>query len=42
VDSSILGARVVAVLERLAEARGLPEVIAVDNCPEFIGRALDE
>ena len=34
--------RVVGVLERLAETRGLPEVITVDNGPEFAGKALDE
>jgi putative transposase len=42
VDSSIPGARVVDVLERLAEIRGLPEVITVDNGPEFTGKTLDE
>ena len=42
VDSSIPGARVVDVLNRLAEMRGLPEVITVDNGPEFAGRALDK
>ena len=42
VDSSIPGARVVDVLERLAETRGLPEVITVDNGPEFAGKTLDE
>ncbi len=42
VDSSIPGARVVDVLDRLAEMRGLPEVITVDNGPEFAGRTLDE
>lgn len=42
VDSSIPGARVVEVLERLAETRGLPEVITVDNGPEFAGKTLDE
>ena len=31
VDTSLRGARVVGVLERLAETRGLPEVITVDN-----------
>jgi putative transposase len=41
VDTSLGGARVVTVLERLAEYRGLPEVITVDNGPEFIGKALD-
>jgi putative transposase len=42
VDTSLGGVRVVGVLERLAEARGLPEVITMDNGPEFVGRALDE
>jgi len=42
VDTSLGGARVVSVLERLAETRGLPEVITIDNGPEFAGRALDE
>ena len=37
VDTSLGGVRVVAVLERLAETRGLPEVITVDNGPEFAG-----
>ena len=31
-----------SVLERLAETRGLPNVITTDNGPEFAGRALDE
>jgi putative transposase len=42
VDTSLGGARVVGVLERLAEIRGLPEVITVDNGPEFAGKVLDE
>jgi putative transposase len=42
VDTSLGGARVVQVLERLAEWRGLPEVITLDNGPEFTGKALDE
>ena len=42
VDTSLGGSRVVGVLEKLAETRGLPEVITVDNGPEFAGRALDE
>jgi len=42
VDTSLGGRRVVSVLERLAETRGLPEVITIDNGPEFAGRALDE
>ncbi len=42
VDTSLGGVRVVGVLERLAETRGLPEVITVGNGPEFAGKALDE
>jgi putative transposase len=42
VDTSLGGARVVGVLERLEETRGLPEVITVDNGPEFAGKTLDE
>jgi len=41
VDTSIPGARVVEVLERLAERDQLPEVIVTDNGPEFSGKALD-
>jgi putative transposase len=42
VDTSLGGRRVVEVLDRLAETRGLPQVITIDNGPEFAGRALDE
>lgn len=42
VDTSLGGSRVVGVLDRLGELRGLPEVITVDNGPEFAGKALDE
>jgi putative transposase len=42
VDTSLGGARVVQVLDRLAELRGLPQMITMDNGPEFTGRALDE
>jgi putative transposase len=42
VDTSLGGTRVISVLERLAETRGLPEVITVDNGPEFAGKVLDE
>jgi putative transposase len=42
VDTSLGGARVVRVLDRLVALRGLPEVIVCDNGPEFTGRALDE
>lgn len=41
VDTSLPGKRVMAVLERLAESRGLPVSITVDNGPEFAGKALD-
>lgn len=40
-DTSIGGARVCRVLDRLAEERGLPEQIMIDNGPEFAGSALD-
>ena len=42
VDTSLPGARVVRVLERLAETRGLPKEIILDNGPEMIGKALDQ
>lgn len=42
VGSSIPGKRVVEILERLAFTVGLPQIITVDNGPEFTGRALDE
>ena len=41
VDTSINGRRVVAVLERLADLRGLPLSITVDHGPEFEGQVLD-
>jgi putative transposase len=41
VDTSITGSRVKAVLERLAETRGLPSSITVDHGPEFEGQLLD-
>jgi len=41
VDTSLPGRRVVSVLERLAESRGLPQSVTVDNGPEFAGKALD-
>jgi putative transposase len=41
VDTSLNGERVVRVLERLKETRGLPAVIQTDNGPEFTGHALD-
>lgn len=42
VDTSLGGARVVSVLDRLRETQGLPEVITMDNGPEFASRALDD
>ena len=42
VDTSLGGRRVVQALERLLETRGLPEVITIDNGPEFAGKVLDE
>lgn len=41
VDTSINGRRVTAVLERLADMRGLPVSITVDHGPEFEGQVLD-
>jgi putative transposase len=42
VDTSLPGVRVVRVLDRLAETRGLPKEIILDNGPEMIGKALDQ
>jgi len=42
VDTSLPGLRVQAVLERLADTRGLPRSITVDNGPEFDGKVLDQ
>jgi putative transposase len=39
VDTSLPGLRVIRVLERLAQERGLPEEITCDNGPEFVSRA---
>ena len=41
VDSSLTGERVVRVMCDLAEKRGLPAKIMMDNGPEFTGRAMD-
>jgi len=41
VDRGITGKQVVDVLERIADRRGLPERIFLDNGPEFISKALD-
>jgi putative transposase len=37
VDTSLGGQRVVSVLDRLADIRGLPETSTIDNGPEFAG-----
>jgi putative transposase len=42
VDTSITGLRVQGVLDRLADTRGLPKSITVDNGPEFDGQVLDK
>ena len=42
VDTSLPGVRVVQILERVAQERGVPEAIQVDNGPEFISRAVDQ
>ena len=42
VARSLTGERVVQVLERLALRRGLPEVIFLDNGPEFTSKAMDQ
>ena len=42
VDTSLGGRRVVSILEKLTDLRGLPEVITIDNGPEFAGKVLDE
>lgn len=40
-DQSIKGTDVVELLDELAEDRGVPNAIRVDNGPEFISKALD-
>src|ERR1700751_6108134 len=42
VDTSLPGARVVCVLERLKQERGMPAKIMVDNGPEFLSRVVDQ
>jgi putative transposase len=41
VGQSLTGQRVVAMLNRLRESRGVPNVISVDNGPEFVSKAVD-
>lgn len=40
-DTSLPALRVIRALKRLKESRGLPEMIRVDNGPEFISSKLD-
>ena len=42
VDNSLPGLRVVRVLERVAQERGVPKAIQVDNGPEFISQVVDQ
>ena len=42
VDNSLPGLRVVRVLERVAQERGVPEAIQVDHGPEFISQIVDQ
>jgi putative transposase len=42
VERSMSGARVVRFLEELARANGRPEIIVIDNGPEFVSNALDQ
>jgi putative transposase len=42
VGTSLTGTQVVRVLDRLVQLRGRPEVIVMDNGPEFTGHALAE
>ena len=41
-DTSLPALRVIRVLSRLKETRGLPIMIRVDNGPEFISQKLDQ
>lgn len=40
IDTSLRAERLVRVFERLKEMRGLPDVLRVDNGPEFLGQVL--
>jgi putative transposase len=42
VDTSLPGSRVVRMLDGVAQQRGYPEAIPVDNGPEFLSRAVDQ
>jgi putative transposase len=41
-DTSLNGPRVASILERIADMRGYPKAIRIDNGPEFISQVLDE
>jgi len=41
VDTLITGVRVTNILNRIAYMRSLPEIITIDNGPEFARRAMD-
>jgi putative transposase len=41
VDTSINGVRVVRTLTEISQVEGLPQIIIIDNGPEFISKALD-
>ena len=41
VDTSINGIRVTKILSEISQIEGLPEIIIIDNGPEFISNALD-
>jgi transposase InsO family protein len=40
VDTGLSGARVVRVLERLAQTRGMPKQLVMDNGPQFTSKAI--
>ena len=40
VDTSLPGARVIRVLDRLAETKGLPKKVVMDNGPEFTSKTM--
>jgi len=42
VDTSLPGLRVVRMLDNVAQERGYPRAMQVDNGPEFISRAVDQ
>ena len=42
IDTSLRAPRVVRVLERLKDQRGVPDVLRVDNGPEFLSQALTD